>query len=329
MNLNPGPRILVTGANGFAGRTLVAALLAENHFVTGAVRTGATAPGTTHYREVSVGEIGPDTDWRDALSEVGTVVHLAARVHQMRDKSGDPLKEFRRVNVAGTRRLAEQAAAAGARRFVLVSSIKVNGEATAPGAAFCETDKPAPQDAYGISKYEAELAAVELGRRTGLEIVVVRPPLLVGPGAKGNLSALANAIRKGRPLPLGALTDNRRSLLDVRNFASALILCATHPNAAAHVFLISDGIPVSTAQLAHHMGRSIGREPWLLPVPGKFIRLAARLLGKAAAADRLTGSLVIDDSKIRRLLGWKPRYGPQDWEIQRPLAGATAPSDVR
>lgn len=315
MNPSPGPRILVSGANGFAGRVLVSALLAENHFVTGALRTGGTSLPHAQYREVCVGEIGPDTDWRDALRDVNTVVHLAARVHQMQDRSGDPLKEFRRVNVAGTRRLAEQAAAAGARRLVFVSSIKVNGEGTATGEVFCETDEPAPQDAYGISKYEAELAAFEIGRRTGLEIVVVRPPLLVGPGAKGNLAALAGAIRKGRPLPLGALTDNRRSLLDVRNFASALVLCATHPSAAGEIFLLSDGVPVSTAQVARHIGRTLGHEPRLLPVPGVFIRVAARLLGKGAMAERLTGSLVIDDAKIRRLLGWKPAYSPNDWEI--------------
>lgn len=272
-------------------------------------------PSKATYREVTVGELGPETDWTEALRGVEVVVHLAARVHQMHDTAADPAAEFRRVNVEGARRLAEQAAAAGARRFIFVSSIKVNGERTAPGAMFREDDTLAPEDPYGQSKAEAEEVLRQVGAATGLEIVVVRPPLMVGRGVKGNLAALARAIRRGRPLPLGAITGNRRSLLDVRNLASALILCAVHPAAAGEVFLLSDGEPVSTADLARHIGRAAGRDPRLVPVPAFCIRLAARLLGKGAAADRLTGSLLIDDQKIRRTLGWTPRHGPRDWEI--------------
>jgi nucleoside-diphosphate-sugar epimerase len=315
MNPPARSRLLVTGAHGFAGRALVATLLAEGYAVTGAVRGRPETCADANHREVAVGEIGPDTDWREALENADAVVHLAARVHQMNDTAADPLAEFRRVNVEGTRRLAEQAAAAGARRLVLVSSIKVNGEATAPGAAFRETDRPDPQDPYGISKYEAERAAFEIGRRTGLEVTVVRPPLMVGRGVKGNLASLAQAIRRGRPLPLGAITDNRRSLLDVRNLASALVLCVVHPAAAGEVFLVSDGAPVSTAELARRIGRAAGRDPRLVPVPASWLRAVARLLGKGAAAERLTGSLLIDDSKIRRSLGWTPSHGPHDWEI--------------
>ncbi len=327
--------VLVTGARGFVGVPTVAAFRGAGWTVVAACRsagsagtpagifpphtrtpdTGVTTPAPGSYREIAVGELGPETDWREALRGVDVVVHLAARVHQMNDTAADPLAEFRLVNVEGTRRLAEQAAAAGARRFVFVSSIKVNGEATAPGAAFRETDSPDPQDAYGISKYEAEQAAFEVGRRAGIEIVIVRPPLMVGSGVKGNLASLAQAIRRGRPLPLGAITENRRSLLDVRNLADALMLCAVHPAAAGEVFLLSDGVPVSTAELARHIGRATERDPRLVPVPPSCIRLAARLLGKGAAAERLTGSLLIDNTKIRRTLDWTPRHGPHDWEI--------------
>ncbi len=275
----------------------------------------SASPSLGDLREITVGELGPDTDWSEALRGVDVVVHLAARVHQMRDTAADPMAEFRRVNAEGASRLAEQAAAAGVRRLVFVSSIKVNGEQTSPGASFRPQDQPAPEDPYGKSKVEAETRLMQVGRATGLEIVIVRPPLMVGRGVKGNLAALADAIRRGHPLPLGGIRDNRRSLLDVRNLADVLEVCARHPAAAGEVFLASDSVPVSTAELVRHIGRAAGREPRLLPVPPSWLRMAARLLGKRAAAERLTGSLLIDDSKLRRLLGWTPRHGPHDWEV--------------
>ncbi len=308
--------VLVTGARGFVGRPVVDAFRASGWAVTGAVRTrGQGGRGEDGYREVAAGELSPETDWREALAGVDVVVHLAARVHQMRDQAVDPLAEFRRVNVEGTRWLAEQAAASGAKRFVFVSSIKVNGEGTAPGQTYRETDVPAPADPYGISKLEAEEALRLVGARTGLEVVILRPPLMVGREVKGNLAALSEAIRRGRPLPFGSITKNRRSLLDVRNFADAVVVCASHPRAAGEVFLVSDGVPVSTAELALQIGKAVGRSPLLLPVPVGLLRLAGRVLGKRAAVGRLTGSLVIDDSKFRRLLGWMPRFGPGDWEV--------------
>jgi len=246
--------VLVTGARGFVGRPVVDAFRAAGWAVTGAVRTrGQGGRGEDGYREVAAGELSPETDWREALTGADVVVHLAARVHQMRDQAADPLAEFRRVNVEGTRRLAEQAAAAGAKRFIFVSSIKVNGEGTAPGQVYCETDAPAPADPYGISKREAEEALREVGARTGLEVVVFRPPLMVGRGVKGNLAALSEAIRRRRPLPFGSITENRRSLLDVRNLADAIVVCSSHPRAAGEVFLVSDGVPVSTAVLARQI----------------------------------------------------------------------------
>lgn len=278
------------------------------------LRAEATG-GEGAYREVAAGELGPETDWREALVGVDVVVHLAARVHQMRDQEADPLAEFRRVNVEGTRRLAEQAAASGLKRFIFVSSIKVNGEGTAPGQAYCETDMPAPADPYGISKREAEEALREVGARTGLEVVILRPPLMVGRGVKGNLASLAGAIRRGWPLPFGAITENLRSLLDVRNLADAIVVCGEHSRAAGEVFLVSDGVPVSTAELARQIGKAVGRSPRLLPVPVALLRIAGRATGKKAAVERLTGSLLIDDSKIRRLLAWAPKFGPHNWEV--------------
>lgn len=308
--------VLVTGARGFVGRPVVDAFHAAGWAVTGAVRTrGQGGRGEDGYREVAAGELSPETDWREALAGVDVVVHLAARVHQMRDQEADPLAEFRRVNVEGTRRLAEQAAASGAKRFVFVSSIKVNGEGTAPGQAYCENDLPAPADPYGVSKYEAEQALRGVEAATGLEVVILRPPLMVGRGVKGNLASLAAAIQRGRPLPFGAITENRRSLLDVRNLAAAIVCCAGHPNAAGEVFLVSDGMPVSTAELARRVGKAAGRPPRLLPVPVAWLRFAGRLAGKGAAVGRLTGSLLIDSSRIRKVLGWTPPYTPDDWEL--------------
>ncbi|MEY4489666.1 MAG: hypothetical protein RIQ79_2174, partial [Verrucomicrobiota bacterium] len=275
---NSVPRkVLVTGARGFVGRPVVAALRASGCEVRGAVRSApadAGAGAAAGYCEVVAGELGPDTDWSTALAGVEVVVHLAARVHQMSDRAADPLAEFRRVNVEGTRRLAEQAAAAGVRRLVFVSSIKVNGEGTEGGVAYMENDSPAPEDPYGVSKWEAEQALKTVGVATGLEVVVLRPPLMVGKGVKGNLASLTGAIRRGMPLPFGAITSNRRSLLDVRNLADVIVLCAAHPKAAGEVFLVSDGVPVSTAELARHLGRVAGRAPVLIPVPVCMLRLA-------------------------------------------------------
>lgn len=318
--------VLVTGARGFVGRPVVDAFRTAGWAVIGAVRHradedeslgfGAEATGGEGaFREVVAGGLGAETDWREALAGVDVVVHLAARVHQMRDRMADPLAEFRRVNVEGTRRLAEQAAEAGVKRFVFVSSIKVNGEGTSPGQAYCETEMPAPADPYGISKYEAEEALHEIGARTGLEVVILRPPLMVGHGVKGNLASLAEAIRRGWPLPFGAITENLRSLLHVRNLADAIVVCAEHSRAAGEVFLVSDGVPVSTAELARQIGKAVGRSPLLLPVPVALLRIAGRVTGKRAAMERLTGSLLINDSKIRRLLAWAPKFGPHNWEV--------------
>ena len=255
-----------------------------------------------------VGELGSSTDWTACLQGVGVVIHCAARAHVMQDETGDPLLEYRRVNVQGTLALAEQAVKAGVRRFIYISSIKVNGERTASNIPFHAEDIPAPEDAYGISKLEAEQGLLALARNTGTEVVIIRPPLVYGPGVKGNFASMVSWVRKGMPLPLGAV-HNKRSLVAVENLVDFIALCANperSPRAANEVFLISDGEDVSTTELLRKVASAYNVAPRLLPIPVLWIQTTARLLGKRAVADRLLGSLVVDSSKARDLLGWKP-----------------------
>lgn len=295
-------KILVTGATGFVGTRLCQVLEEEGHEV---VRVGrhVTSPSC-----VDIGEIGPDTDWRPALGNPDAIVHLAARVHVMQDAAIDPLAEFRRINVDGTLNLARQAAASGVARFVYVSSIKVNGESTSPTMPFRADDPPAPQDAYAVSKHEAETGLRALAQNDALEVVIVRPPLVYGPGVKGNFASLVNWVRKGVPLPLGAVC-NRRSLLALDNLVDFIALCADRdrsPQAAGQVFLIADGMALSTPELFRKVACAYGVRARLIPVPERWLRMAGKLLGKSAEADRILGSLVVDISKARDLLGWRP-----------------------
>jgi nucleoside-diphosphate-sugar epimerase len=298
-------RVLVTGATGFVGRHLCAALAARGVGVRAAVRGRPEVPVPGAAEVVEVGDIGPATAWGAALDGVDAVIHLAARVHVMSDDSADPLSEYRRVNTAGTERLARQAAAAGVRRMVLASSVKVNGEETAPGAAFGASDVPAPADPYGVSKHEAEEALFSVA---GIEGVVVRPPLVYGPGVRANFLALVRAVDRGVPLPLGRIS-NRRSLVYAGNLADALALCAAHPAAAGRTYLVSDGEPLSTPGLVRALARALGRPARLLPVPPAALRAAGALAGRRAAVARLCGSLVVDDAPLRAELGWAPPLG--------------------
>lgn len=256
---------------------------------------------------VTIGEIGPGTDWTTALGGVNVVIHLAARVHVMHETAGDPLSEFRRINVAGTERLARQAAACGVRRVVFLSSVKVNGEATAGKKPYSEDDEPQPQDPYGISKWEAEQALRRVARETGLEVVVIRAPLIYGPGVKGNFLAMINALRRGIPLPLGGI-ENRRSLIYVENLVDAIMLTSTHPLAAGQTFLVRDGEDVSTPTLLRAMAAALDVPARVFFVPPAWLRFCAKLAGRSQAVDRLLGSLSVDDSKIRRMLGWHPPF---------------------
>jgi len=314
--------VVVTGASGFVGSPLSTSLAASGFRVRAAVRAGTPAelPGCSGVERAILGGISASTDWFSVLTNVDCVVHCAALAHVIHETAGDALAAYRAVNVDGSRRLAEQAAAAGVRRLVYLSSIKVNGEQTALGAPFLCSDTPAPQDAYGVSKSEAEQALWEVSAKTGLEVVVARPPLVYGSGVKGNLARLLKLVRSGVPLPLGAV-KNRRSLIGLDNLVDLLIRCVDHPEAAGQTFLLSDGEDLSTPDLLRHIAAAMGRSARLFPVPVSLLRLAGSALGKRAEIDRLVGSLQIDSRHTRRVLGWTPPVSVQEG-IRRMVQGA-------
>ena len=295
--------VLVTGASGWVGRALCARLAHDGLDVRAAVRSVASMlPGRTC---PVVGPIDSATDWTEALAGVQVVVHLAARVHVMNDRSTDPLAEFRRTNVDGTLNLARQAVAAGVRRLVFISSVKVNGEATEAGHAFRETDVPDPKDAYGQSKFEAEQGLRHIANETSLELVIIRPPLVYGPGVKANFAALLRAVQRGWPLPLGAV-HNLRSLVALDNLTDFIRISMTHPDACNQTFLISDGQDLSTSDLVKAIAVAAHVRARLVPVPVWLLRIVASLAGRQQAVQRLCGRLQIDSSKARHLLGWTP-----------------------
>lgn len=296
-------RILITGASGFVGQALTAALDKGGYDWIAATRNRTSA---ADHRHVFIGDIGPDTEWHAALHGIDCVVHLAARTHVLDDRSSDPYAAYRHINVLGTETLAEQAVAAGVRRLILLSSIKVNGEATT-AHPYTETDRPQPEDAYGVSKLEAEKVLQRIGANTGLETVVLRPPLVYGPGVKGNFLRLLRLVSRGIPLPLASI-NNRRSLIGVANLADAIIAGILSPVAAGKTYLVSDGEDISTPQLISKLACAMGVTPHLLPCPPVLLNAGAALMGKRAVAARLTGSLQIDSGRIRKELGWQPRY---------------------
>ena len=277
-------RVLITGGTGFVGQALVNRLCQLP--IRLATRTDSAC-------------------WETVLVGISTVVHLAARVHVMQDTEADPLTAFRAVNVEGSLNLARQAAASGIKRFVFVSSVKVNGESTQPGHAFTDGHAPNPQDAYGQSKHEAEQGLRQLSADTGMEVVIIRPPLVYGPGVKANFAALMRAVRRGWPLPLGAV-HNQRSLVALDNLVDFIITCITHPQAANQTFLVSDGQDLTTTELVRGMAHAAGVPARLLPVPVWALQAGGALLGKGDAVQRLCGNLQVDISKARSLLGWVP-----------------------
>lgn len=303
-------RVLVTGASGFVGSELVSVLARRDPAgVIAASRHAAAQPANV--AQVRVGDMGRDADWQHALAAVTHVVHCAARVHVMQETAKDAVQQYRRVNTRGTLDLARQAAAAGVRRFVFLSSIKVSGDATDGRTPFREEDAPNPCDAYGTSKLEAEEGLKQLARESGMDVVVIRPVLVYGPGVRGNFHSMMTWISRGVPLPFG-LVRNRRSILGLANLVDLILTCLDHPGAANETFLASDGVDLSTADLLRRTGVAVGRPARLVPVPPPFLRVGAQLVGAGARIRRLLGSLQVDIHKAQRLLGWAPPVSIDD-----------------
>jgi nucleoside-diphosphate-sugar epimerase len=292
-------KVLVTGASGFVGSRLCEVVAHDGWSVRRAVR---------HFsgrQDEVVAQLSNDADWSEALKDIDVVIHLAARVHVMNDDAIDPLTEFRAVNTSATLCLAKQAVESGIKRFIFLSSIKVNGEFAQSGLAFKSDDGFIPTDPYGLSKYEAEQGLLELAEQTDMEVVIIRPPLVYGPGVKANFAALIKRVNRGVPSPFGAI-HNKRSLVALDNLVSFIIHCIDHPKAANEVFIISDGEDVSTTELLQRVAKAFGKRCLLIPVPVWLMTLAAKLIGKEDMANRLFSSLQVDNSKACDLLGWKP-----------------------
>ncbi|QPO19675.1 SDR family oxidoreductase [Pseudomonas sp. Y39-6] len=303
-------QILLTGASGFVGRGLVPPLLARRHKITAAMRN-LNAEFDLHIDQVQISGLSADQKWQPLLAGKDLVIHLAARVHVMSDNSADPLVEYRRVNVDGTLHLARQAADAGVKRFIFISSIKVNGESTTGGMAYTADGPTAPTDPYGISKMEAERGLRALADETGMEVVIIRPVLVYGPGVQANFLSMMRWLHKGLPLPLGAI-HNQRSLVALDNLVDLIVTCVEHPAAANQTFLVSDGEDLSTTTLLRRMAKAIGKPAHLLPLPAWMLEAGAAILGRRALAQRLCGSLQVDISKTRELLGWTPPCSVDD-----------------
>ncbi|MES9979010.1 MAG: SDR family oxidoreductase [Candidatus Thiodiazotropha sp. 6PLUC6] len=296
-------KVLVTGASGFVGTQLCPFLISQGYDVRAGMREKKT--DWTICEQAVLGEITAATDWRKALVGVDAVVHLAGRAHVMRESTGDPLTLFRKVNVEGSRGLARQAAEAGVKRLIYLSSIKVNGERSTDHPLAAD-DPAAPEDAYGQSKWEAEQLLREITAEADMELVILRPVLVYGPGVKGNMQSLVGWIRKGLPLPLGRV-ENRRSLVSIENLLDFIAISLDHAGAAGEVFLVADGEDLSTPQLIRKLAQAIGVTPRLIPVPMMLLRLLGQVTGRSSAIDRLCGNLQVDISKNRKVLGWTPK----------------------
>lgn len=295
---------LLTGATGFVGKAVLATLKSgSGHNVTIALRSKGLNVNCDNIK--LIGDISSNTDWNDCLANQNVVIHSAARVHIMDDRSDDPLQAFRKVNVEGTLALARQAAQAGVRRFIFISSIKVNGEGTSLGKPYTAFDVPAPRDPYGISKFEAEEALKALAAETGMDVVIVRPVLVYGPGVKANFHSMMAWLCKGAPLPLGAI-HNKRSLVALDNLVDLIVTCIDHPAAANQTFLVSDGNDLSMTQLLRGLAGALNKPARLIPVPAWLIQTAATALGKRAVAQRLCDSLQVDITHTCETLGWQP-----------------------
>jgi nucleoside-diphosphate-sugar epimerase len=296
--------ILVTGANGFVGKALCQSLMDLDYSLTAVVRNRRVLDETN---TVSVGEIGPTTNWTAVLAGIDVVIHLAAQVHVMQDNIADSMSAYREVNTLGTLHLAEQAAALGVKRFIFLSTVKVNGESTLDSHAFKETHIPYPEDAYAVSKWEAEQGLLALAERTGIEVVIIRPPLVYGSGVKANFANMLKMVQNVYCLPLGGI-GNRRSLVYLGNLVNLIVLCIHHPEAKNQVFFVSDDEDISTTELLKMCAAALGVNLRLFNLPEQWVAMAAKLLGKQAITQRLYGSLQVDISKVKRILGWSPPF---------------------
>lgn len=304
--------VLLTGASGFVGSAVLSDALGRGISIRPVFRNSDQMLDDAKSHAVYVPTLDTETDWSSGLSGVSHVIHCAARVHVMKDRTTNPLSEFRRVNVDGTLNLARQAAQAGVRRFIYISSIKVNGEGSLQGRVYAADDLPAPEDAYGISKAEAESGLLQLAGETGMEVTIIRPPLVYGPGVKGNFLSLMNFVSRGVPLPFGSVTSNRRSLVALDNLVDLILTCVDHPSAGNQIFLVSDGEDLSTAALLQRVGAVFGRPARLVNVPVKLMTSFAALLGKDAVVQRLFGTLQVDMNKTCQLLAWRPPVSVDD-----------------
>lgn len=311
-------RVLVTGATGFVGRALINALLRRGHRPTEALRHALGKP-SWRLSSFVVGNIDGMTGWSKALQGAEAVIHLAARVHVMSESADDPLAEFRRVNTEGTLNLARQAAAVGVRRFISLSTIGVNGNSTLHGKVFTPTDTPSPFDPYSMSKHEAEIGLHSIARSTGMEVVIIRPPLVYGANAPGNFGKLTRLVAKSLPLPLGSI-NNRRSLVGIDNLVDFMVTCLEQSAAANETFIVSDGEDLSTPDLVRRMARAMHRPARLFPVPPGLLAITGSLLGNDDLIRRLCGSLQVDITKSRDLLGWRPRVSV-DEGLNRAVGG--------
>ncbi len=304
-------RVLVTGATGFVGNRLCKTLTEAGYNVRAGFRRPYPYNNDLAVQEsVVVGDIGSNSKWEDALQDVDCVIHLAARVHVMKEVDGDPLAAFLEVNSEGTVCLAEQAAGLGVKRFVYVSSIKVNGEETSH-TSFAADDQPNPQDFYGVSKAEAELRLQEISSRTGMAVVIVRPPLVYGSGVRGNFLRLMKLVEHGIPLPF-AMVNNTRSMITLKNLTDLLVKCLEHPKAVGEIFLVSDGIDWSTPGLIRSIAQNMDVPARLFPVPLLLLMVAGRITGQWGAISRICSSLQVDFSKTQELLEWTPSQSPEE-----------------
>jgi len=296
--------ILLTGASGFVGGAISKALI--NRPVRLVLRN---IREMKHYPDmVYKAELSPSQDWAKGLDNINVVIHCAARAHIMKEYLSDPLSEFRLVNVDGTLNLAMQAAKAGVKRFIFVSTIKVNGERTTANDPFTADQLPSPSDPYAISKYEAESGLRLIAAKTGMEVVIIRPPLIYGPGVKANFLSMMKWLHTGIPLPLGGIVGNKRSLVYIENLVDLIRVCIDHPCAKNQIFLVSDGQDLSTTVLLQKMSQAMGCNSRLVALPPSFVKLVGGWVGKKIITDRLCDSLIVDIEKTKNLLGWEPIY---------------------